>query len=351
MEPEIIPIEEELYEHLKITVDKGQVPIRIDKFLFNKNEKISRNRIQNSILAGSLLVNKNEIKASYKVRPGDVITLVLATPPREIKIIPEDILLKIIYEDDDIIIVDKPAGMVVHPALGNYSGTLLNALSYRFQNLPQSNFKTHQPTTHSQPSVLRPGLVHRIDKNTSGLLVVTKNEIAMDFLAKQFFHHTIKRTYLALVWGDFKEDRGTISGHIGRSLKNRKMMAVFPEGEHGKSAVTHYKVIERIGYVSLVECKLETGRTHQIRVHMKYIGHPVFNDNEYGGNKIVKGTVFTKYKQFVENCFKIIPRQALHAKSLGFIHPSTRQEVYFESPLPEDFKQVLEKWKKYIRER
>lgn len=336
--------EEELYEHFKIVVDKGQEQIRIDKYLFNRLEKISRNRIQNAILAGSLLVNKEEVKASYKVKPSDSITLVLSVPLREIKLIPENIPLNIVYEDDDLIIVDKPAGMVVHPAIGNYTGTLLNGLIYHFQHLPQPKAKSQKPA-----ATFRPGLVHRIDKNTSGLLVVAKNEIAMDSLAKQFFNHSIKRTYWALVWGDFKEINGTINGHIGRNPKDRKMMTVFPEGEYGKTAITHYKVLEQIGYVTLVECKLETGRTHQIRVHMKYIGHPVFNDSEYDGDKIVKGTVFTKYKQFVENCFKIIPRQALHARSLGFIHPATKKEVYFESPLPDDFQQVLEKWRKYIQ--
>lgn len=251
---------------------------------------------------------------------------------------PENIPLEIVYEDNDLVIINKPPGLVVHPGVGNYTGTLVNALIFHFQNLPSK-----------EKNEFRPGLVHRIDKNTSGLLVVAKNEFAMNFLARQFSDHTIKRTYNAIVWGDFKEQQGTITGNVGRSLKNRKMMDVFPEGDYGKEAVTHYQVLEPLGYVSLIECSLETGRTHQIRVHMKYAGHPVFNDDTYGGNRIVKGTVYTKYKQFVENCFDLIPRHALHAKSLGFIHPASRKEVFFDSELPDDFKAVLDKWRRYVR--
>ncbi|REJ84863.1 MAG: RluA family pseudouridine synthase [Bacteroidetes bacterium] len=330
--------QDELYEHHRIIVDKGQSLLRIDKFLMNRLEHTSRNRIQQACDAGNILVNGKEIKSSYKVKPGDQIQVVLPEPVREIELIPQNLPINIVFEDHDLVILDKAAGMVVHPAYGNYTGTLMNALVYHFSNLPASEHNLN-----------RPGLIHRIDKNTSGLLVIAKTEKAMTKLAKEFFDRTIERKYLALVWGDFKEDEGTITGNVGRNLKDRKVMDVFPEGDHGKHAVTHYKVIERFGYLTLVECKLETGRTHQIRVHMKYINHPLFNDESYGGNRILKGTTFSKYKQFVENCFEIMPRQALHAKTLGFVHPVNGKKMFFESPLPEDFSTVLEKWRNYIR--
>jgi len=329
--------DDELFEHFRFKVDKGQEPIRIDKFLLSKLKEVSRNKIQTAAEDEMILVNGEAIKSNYKVRPLDEIIIMLLEPKIEFQVEPENIPLNIHYEDEDIIIINKPVGLVVHPGAGNYTGTLVNGLLYHFQHLP------------SVPkNEFRPGLVHRIDKNTSGLLVVAKNDHALNFLGKQFSDHSIKRTYVALVWGDFKEDEGTIIGNIGRSLKNRKVMDVFPEGDQGKEAITHYKVIERFSYVTLVECKLETGRTHQIRAHMKHIHHPLFNDEVYGGDKIVKGTVYTKYKQFVENCFALIPRHALHAKSLGFIHPSTKKEMFFESELPVDMMQVLEKWRRYV---
>lgn len=330
---------DELFEHYRIVVDKGQQPLRIDKFLTNRIEKVSRNRIQQVADEGFIKVNDNAVASSYKIKPGDSISIMLPEPKVEHEIQPEHIPLNIVFEDDDIIIVNKPAGLVVHPGVGNYTGTLVNGLVYHFKNLP------------SQPeNEFRPGLVHRIDKNTSGLLVVAKNDYALSFLARQFADHTTERTYVALIWGDMKEEEGTVTGHIGRSLRDRQMMAVFPEGEHGKEAVTHFKVIERFGYTTLVQCNLETGRTHQIRVHMKYIGHPVFNDDTYGGDKIVKGTVYTRYKQFVENCFALCPRHALHARSLGFIHPVTKEKMCFESPLPDDMSQVIDKWRKYFKQ-
>jgi len=332
--------EDSLYEHFRISVDKGQAPLRIDKFLFNRIEAISRSKIQQAAENEMILVNGISVKSNYKVKPLDLITVMLPEPKMVHDLLPENIPLNIVYEDDDVVLINKPPGLVVHPGVGNYTGTLVNGLIYHFQQLPVSpNEKNHD----------RPGLVHRIDKNTSGILVVAKNEFAMNFLAKQFSDHSLKRTYQALVWGDFKEDSGTITGNVGRSLKNRKMMDVFPDGDYGKEAITHYTVLERLGYVSLIECRLETGRTHQIRVHMKYTGHPVFNDETYGGNRIVKGTVYTKYKQFVGNCFEMIPRHALHAKSLGFVHPTTRQEVFFDSELPDDFRNVLQKWRKYVK--
>lgn len=339
-ETELLQGEEEdtLYEHFRVAVDKGQSPLRIDKFLFNRIEAVSRNKIQQAAEESMILVNGIAVKSNYKVKPLDLITVMLPEPKMEHDLLPENIPLNVIYEDDQLIVINKPPGLVVHPGVGNYTGTLVNGLIYHFQNLPAK-----------EKNEFRPGLVHRIDKNTSGLLVVAKNEFALNFLARQFSDHTIQRNYQAIVWGDFKENEGTITGSVGRSLKNRKMMDVFPDGDHGKEAVTHYTVLERLGYVSLIECRLETGRTHQIRVHMKHIGHPVFNDDTYGGNKIVKGTVYTKYKQFVDNCFEMIPRHALHAKSLGFIHPSTKEKVYFESELPDDFKNVLDKWTKYVR--
>ena len=318
--------QDELYEHHRIVVDRGQSLLRIDKFLSNRLLNTSRNRIQNAAVVGSILVNTIAVKPNYRVKPGDVISIVLAHPPREIELYPDAIPLKIIYEDDQLIVVDKQPGLVVHPAYGNYRGTLVNALVHHLH-----------PNLNGQPlesETLRPGLVHRIDKNTSGLMVVAKTEQAMTHLAKQFFDRTIQRLYLALVWGDFKEDSGTITGHVGRNLADRKIMDVFPDGEHGKHAVTHYKVLERFGYVTLLQCKLETGRTHQIRVHMQHIGHPIFNDSSYGGDRILKGTVFAKYKQFVENCFEIMPNQALHAFTLGFLHPSSKTRMHFESPLP-----------------
>ena len=328
--------ETDLYEHYRFTVDKGQSLLRIDKFLVNRIENASRNKIQSAANAGNILVNETPVKSNYKVKPGDIISIVMANPPREIEIIPENIPLNIVYEDNDVILVNKNPGMVVHPAYGNYTGTLVNALAYHYENLPKRS---------DNPYI--PGLVHRIDKNTSGILLVAKNEIAQAKLARQFFLHTIDRTYNALVWGDFDEEEGTITGHVGRSLKNRKVMTVFPSGDYGKEAITHYKVIERFRYVTLIECKLETGRTHQIRAHMKYIKHPIFNDNEYGGDEILKGTTFTKYRQYINNCFKIMPRQALHAKSLGFTHPATGKHIFFDSDLPTDMLTVIEKWRKY----
>ena len=330
--------EQDLYEHLRIVVDKGQSLLRLDKFLIIRTENTSRNRIQNAIDAGNVLVNDMVVKASYKVKPLDIISMVLPHPPRDTEVYPEDIPIDIIFEDDDVIMVNKAPGMVVHPGFNNYTGTLVNALVFHSQQLPQ------MPGNDG-----RPGLVHRIDKDTSGLLLVSKNEWAITFLAKQFFDHSITRNYIALVWGDLTKD-GTVTGYIGRSMKDRKIMAVYDDETKGKWSVTHYKVLERFNYVTLIECQLETGRTHQIRAHMKHIGHPLFNDSTYGGDKILKGTVFNKYRQFVENCFEILPRQALHAKSLGFIHPSTRKFIHFETELPEDISSVIEKWRNYIKE-
>jgi 23S rRNA pseudouridine1911/1915/1917 synthase len=329
--------DQELFEHYRFNVDPGQSPLRIDKYLMHHIENASRSRLQTAANSGNILVNGEPVKPSYKVRPGDVISIVMAEPVRSKEMLAEDIPIEILYEDDDIIVVNKYAGMVVHPAHGNFSGTLVNALLWHFQ---QNGGETKK---------IKPGpyLVHRIDKNTSGVMLIAKNEIAQAKISEQFFDHSIDRKYNALVWGDFDEDEGTIEGHVGRSLKNRKMMAVFPNGEYGKSAVTHYKVAERFGYVTLVECQLETGRTHQIRAHMKYIGHPLFNDETYGGSRILKGTTFTKYKQFVKNCFSICPRQALHARTLGFIHPTTNEKMLFEAPFPDDMRQLLEKWTNY----
>ncbi|OJW13460.1 RluA family pseudouridine synthase [Mucilaginibacter sp. 44-25] len=329
--------EQDLYEHLRVVVDKGQSLLRIDKFLMHRVENASRNRIQNAIDAGNVLVNDKIIKASYKVKPQDIISVVLPHPPRDTEVYPENIPLDIVYEDDDVLIVNKPAGMVVHPGYNNYTGTLVNALVYHFQQLP---------TLPGNDG--RPGLVHRIDKDTSGLLLISKNERSMNYLAKQFFDHTINRRYLALVWGDIEQD-GTVTGYIGRSVADRRVMGIYDDPEKGKWAVTHYKVLERMGYVTLIECKLETGRTHQIRAHMKHIGHPLFSDATYGGDKILKGTTFNKYRQFVENCFALMPRQALHAQSLGFLHPSLKKNIYFEAPLPADFEAVLEKWRRYTQ--
>ncbi len=328
--------EQDLFEHFNIVVDKGQSLLRIDKFLMHRIEHASRNRIQNAIDAGNVLVNKQMIKASYKVKPLDEISIVYAQPPRDTEVYPEDIPLDIVYEDDDLLVVNKPAGMVVHPGYNNYTGTLVNALAFHFDQLP---------TLPGNDG--RPGLVHRIDKDTSGLLLISKNEITMTKLAKQFFDHSITRKYLALAWGDIEND-GRIEGYIGRSMKNRIIQDVYDDEEKGKWSVTNYQVLERLNYVTLVSCQLETGRTHQIRAHMKHIGHPLFNDANYGGDKILKGTTFSKYKQFVTNCFDIMPRQALHAKTLGFIHPTTKQYMEFEAPLPADFDAVLTKWRNYL---
>lgn len=337
-EEEIIENEEnELYEHYRIEVDAGQKPLRIDKFLVNRIENASRSKIQSAADAENILVNQKPVKSNYKVKPNDIISIVMAYPPREIELIPENIPLDIVYEDDALVIVNKKPGMVVHPSYGHYSGTLVNAMMYHLKDLPLFN-----------SGDMRPGLVHRIDKNTSGLLVLAKTEQALNKLAKQFFDKTTERKYYALVWGTFDEEYGTITGHIGRNIKNRKVMQVFPDGSQGKHAVTHYKVLEELGYVTLVECKLETGRTHQIRVHFQHIGHPLFNDFEYGGDQILKGTTFTKYKQFVQNCFNILPRQALHAKTLGFRHPVTDEFMRFNSELPDDMVKVLEKWRRYL---
>ena len=330
----------ELFEHFRFTADPGQTSLRIDKFLFNKLEGTSRSRIQSAANAGNILSNGSPVKPNYRVKPGDLVTIVLPHPPRKIELIPQDIPLDIVYEDEDVILLNKQSGLVVHPGYGNYSGTLINALMYHLKD---------NPLFHSGEE--RPGLVHRIDKNTSGLLVVAKNELALNKLASQFFHKTSKRTYSALVWGDMKEEEGTIVGNIGRNPKNRKQMHVFPDGDQGKEAVTHYRVLEQLGYVNLVECRLETGRTHQIRVHFQFLGHPLFNDPEYGGDRILRGTTFTKYKQFVQNCFDLLPGQALHARTLGFIHPSSGKEMLFEAPLPEGFSKVLQKWRTYIQGR
>ncbi|SMO76204.1 RluA family pseudouridine synthase [Solitalea koreensis] len=327
----------DLFEHFRIVVDKGQSPLRIDRFLMQRMQNATRNRIQNAIEADNVLVNEKTIKASYKVKPLDVISIVLPHPPRDTEVYPENIPLDIVFEDDDVLIVNKAPGMVVHPGFNNYTGTLVNALVYHFQQLPT------MPGNDG-----RPGLVHRIDKDTSGLLVISKNERSMSWLARQFFDHTIARKYVALVWGDLTED-GTVTGYIGRSLKDRRVQDVFDSEERGKWSVTHYKVLERLGYVTLIECELETGRTHQIRAHMQHIGHPLFNDATYGGDKILKGTVFNKYKQFVDNCFELLPRQALHAKSLGFIHPTNREFIHFEKDLPDDFQRALDKWRHYLK--
>tara|TARA_B100000902_G_scaffold396320_1_gene457010 strand:- start:939 stop:1946 length:1008 start_codon:yes stop_codon:yes gene_type:complete len=327
--------EDKEFEHYKFIADLGQNPLRVDKYLQNFVEFSTRSKIQKAVKAGNVRVNDLVVKSNYKVKGNDVVTVVYDFPQERNELIPQDIPLNIMYEDDDFLIVNKDAGMVVHPGFGNYDGTLVNALAFHFKNLPNMGEED------------RPGLVHRIDKNTSGILVVAKTENSMTILAKKFEDRDLKRKYIALVWGDVKEDEGTITGNIGRCLKNRKVMDVFPDGEYGKNAVSHYKVLERFGYTTLIECKLETGRTHQIRAHFKHIGHPLFNDNEYGGDAILKGTTFTKYKQFVHNCFKICERQALHAKSLGFAHPTTLKEVFFDSDLADDMQQLIEKWRKY----
>ncbi len=326
----------ELYEHFRFVVDKGQGTLRIDKYLITKIENASRNRIQNAANAGNILVNDKVIKPNYKIKPNDVISIILAYPPRDTEIYPENIPVQILYEDEEILVVNKEAGMVVHPAHGNFTGTLQNALLYHLQN-----------AAGEQDLERKPFLVHRIDKDTSGILLVAKNELAQSKLARQFFDHSIDRKYIALVWGNLKDDEGTIAGYIGRDVRDRLVMRIYENENQGRSAITHYKVLERFGYVTLVECVLETGRTHQIRAHFRHIGHPLFNDEKYGGDEILKGTTFTKYKQFVQNCFKLLPRQALHAKSLGFIHPKTKEYMFFDSDYPDDLKAVIEKWRNY----
>ena len=329
-----------LYEHFRVTVDKGQAPIRIDKYLFERIVNASRNRIQMAADNGYVMANGKPVKSSYKVKPLDVLTVMMDRPRYENDIIPEDIPLDIVYEDDDLMVINKPAGLVVHPGCGNYHGTLVNAIAWHLRNVP-----TYDP---NDPQV---GLVHRIDKDTSGLLVIAKTPDAKTHLGLQFYNKTTKREYNALVWGIIEENEGTIEGNIGRNPKDRMQMAVLSDPTQGKHAVTHYKVLERLGYVTLVKCVLETGRTHQIRVHMKHIGHVLFNDERYGGHEILKGTHFSKYKQFVNNCFAICPRQALHAKTLGFVHPRTGKELFFTSELPEDMTLLLEKWRAYISNR
>lgn len=329
-----LELEDDGYEHYRFEVTKGQSPLRVDKYLMNLIENATRNKIQQAAEAGCILVNETPVKSNYKVKPFDVIRILLPHPPYEHLLEPEDIPIDIVYEDQHLLVVNKPAGMVVHPGHGNYSGTLVNALAFHFKNLPMNSSE-------------RPGLVHRIDKDTSGLLVIARTDEAMAHLTKQFALKTTEREYVALVWGDVQEDQGTIEGNIARHPKDRMQMAVYEDETIGKPAVTHYKVLERFGYVTLVSCKLETGRTHQIRVHMKYIGHTLFNDERYGGHQILKGTTFSKYKQFVENCFSILPRQALHAKTLGFEHPATGEFMRFEIPIPDDITQCLERWRVY----
>ena len=326
--------EEEGYEHYRFEAAKGQKPLRVDKYLMNMIENATRNKIQQAATDGNILVNDTAVKSNYKVKAHDVIRILLEHPPHEYLLTAENLPIDVVYEDDQLLVVNKAAGMVVHPGHGNYSGTLVNALAYHFENLPINSSE-------------RPGLVHRIDKDTSGLLVVAKTEHAMAHLTKQFAEKTSEREYIAIVWGNVEEDEGTVEGNIDRHITNRMQMAVYPEGDKGKHAVTHYKVLERLGYVTFIACKLETGRTHQIRVHLKHIGHTLFNDERYGGNLILKGTTFTKYKQFVDNCFKTLPRQALHAKTLGFVHPTTNEKIRFDSEIPEDIQACLEKWRVY----
>lgn len=331
---------DELYQRFVFTADKGQEPFRIDKFLMNRIEGATRNKLQQAINTGLILVNNKEVRQNYKVKAFDQIIVYSDLSPESTEIVPEKINLNIVHEDEDVLLINKPAGMVVHPGSGNYSGTLLNGVAWYLKN---------QNPSVSEATLPRFGLVHRIDKNTSGLLVLAKTDKAMRQLAKQFYDHTVKRQYLALVWGDVAKDEGTIIAHVGRNLRYRKLFEAYPEGDHGKEAITHYKVVERFNYVTLVQCVLETGRTHQIRVHMKHIGHPLFNDDFYGGDKIVKGTIFSKYKQFVDNCFAICPRQALHAKTLGFTHPGTGNEIFFDTELPGDMQKVIEKWRGYVK--
>lgn len=333
---DIEEIEEELFEHFRFEVPKGQLLLRIDKFLMNLIPNATRNKIQNAASAGDIYVNDVPVKSNYRVKPFDVVRIMLSHPPFENRVDPENIPLNIVYEDHALLLINKPADFVVHPGHGNYTGTLVNALAYHFENLPMNSSE-------------RPGLVHRIDKDTTGLLVIAKTEAAMTHLAKQFEAKTTEREYIAMVWGNVKEDEGTIEGNIARHVKDRMQMAVFEDPSIGKPAVTHYKVLERFGYVTLVSCILETGRTHQIRVHMKHIGHPLFNDARYGGDLILKGTTFTKYKQFIDNCFKILPRQALHAKTLGFVHPTTGEMMRFDTELPQDMQDCIEKWRNYSK--
>jgi 23S rRNA pseudouridine1911/1915/1917 synthase len=337
--PEADALSEELYERLNLVVDKGQAPLRIDKFLTARIEYASRNKIQQAIESGRVLINNKPTQANYRIRPLDNIVIYSDKQVQGEEIIPEPMPLDIFYEDEAVLIINKPAGLVVHPASGNYSGTLINGVAWY---LRQKN-----PAV-SEQTLPRFGLVHRIDKNTSGLMVIARTGKAVTSLAKQFFDHTVKRQYVALVWGDLAENEGTIVAHVGRHQRFRKLFTAYPEGDHGKEAITHYRVMERFGYVTLVQCVLETGRTHQIRVHMQYIGHPLFNDDTYGGDQIVKGTIFSKYKQFVENCFDICKRQALHAKTIGFVHPSTGAEMLFESKLPEDMEKLIGKWRRYL---
>ncbi len=334
---EIGSLHNDLYTHQVIKVDTGQNLLRIDKFLMDRVPNVTRNKVQEAIKNGFVKVNGTEVKPNFKVHPEDEVAIMLPEPPRTNELVPENIPLDIVLEDDHLLIVNKPAGMVVHPAFQNWTGTLVNALVYHFKRMPEM-----------EGNEGRPGLVHRIDKDTSGLLVIAKTAMAMKGLAKQFFDHSIKRTYYGLVWGNPKEQKGTIDVNVGRSLKDRRITAAFPKGDFGKNAITHYEVLKDLRYVSLIKCSLETGRTHQIRAHMKYLGHPLFNDATYGGNEILKGTLFTKYKQFVHNCFKIIPRQTLHAKTIGFIHPITKKSVYVDSQIPSDFSSVLEKWENYV---
>ena len=327
---------DELFEHFSFLADKGQEPVRVDKFLMNRIENATRNKIQKAAKSGYIFSNENPVKQNYKVKPGDNIKVMFHHPPYENLIVGEKIDIDIIYEDNDILVVNKPPNQVVHPGHGNYSGTLLNGLIYHNENLPENRDG-------------RPGLVHRIDKDTSGLLVVAKSDIALTKLSEQFFHKTIDRKYLAIVWGTPSPEQGTIDKYLSRDKKNRMIMSVPVDEEIGKRAITHYKIVEKLGYVSLIECELETGRTHEIRAHMKHIGNPIFNDQRYGGDKILKGTIFNKYKQFVENCFKLLPRQALHAKTLSFNHPRTNERLAFETELPNDFKSCFEKWKNYSK--
>lgn len=330
--------DDSLYEHHAFTADSGQAPLRVDKYLMNRIENATRNKIQLAAKEGSVHVNDVAVKSNYKVKGGDKVRVLFAHPPYENLLVGEDIPLDIVFEDDALVVVNKPSGMVVHPGHGNYTGTMLNALLYHFESLPKNTNN-------------RPGLVHRIDKDTSGLLVVAKTEEAMTHLAKQFFDKTSERTYLALVWGDVLDVKGTVEGHIGRDPKNRLLMTVFPDGSQGKEAITHFEVVERFGYNTLLRCQLETGRTHQIRAHLKHLGHTLFNDARYGGDKILKGTTFTKYKQFVDNCFKVLPRQALHAQTLGFVHPTTSEKMSFEAKLPQDMQTAIEKWRHYAKHR
>ncbi|HMJ69499.1 MAG TPA: RluA family pseudouridine synthase [Cyclobacteriaceae bacterium] len=330
--------DDELFEHHRIIADGGQSLLRIDKFLLARLPNVTRTKIQDGIKLGFVKVNEKDIKPNYKIHPGDVVTVSFPEPPRDTDVKPENIPLNIVFEDEFILVVNKVAGMVVHPAYQNWSGTLVNALTWHFKELP------HMPGNEG-----RPGLVHRIDKDTSGLLVIAKTEAAITHLAKQFFDHSIERTYQAIVWGVPSPEAGTINVNVGRSLKDRRITAAFPKADFGRTAITHYKLLKDYRYVSLIECRLETGRTHQIRAHMKHLGHPIFNDETYGGSAVMKGTVFTKYKQFVENCFRILPRQALHARSLGFVHPVSGKRLHFESELPDDFKEVLDKWDNYVK--